>query len=231
MKKDMHSQMALFQMEELTAEELELFPAVWGAAEELISPQSKKRSEALEHIIALNAHRLSPLVAYVLSTRIRDEDLDVRYQVVEALGQALHPEQEEQATPDKVRLTILGYLSRMRKRQIYALLQVADHYLSAEDHVAQLLNACSYGGTALNEIYNDRKAPASIRQQAIQFAGRVGFLDCIPGLERLVTRLEERSEKQEKMAFASKDPLAGEEALLIPARAALVKLKMRAERI
>lgn len=219
------TQPTLFEFDDVSTDTMELFPAVWGAAERLASPDSFERDKAVAELVALDAPRLSPLIAYLLATRLIDSNLEVRFHVVQALGAILFPDEDDKITPDKVRSYVFNYLSQMRRRQIFALLQVADRYLSAEEDIASLLNACSYASIALGDIINDLKAPVSIRKQAIHFSGLVGFIDVIPYLERLINRLESRSEKQERMPFFSGDPISDEESLLQTARSTLVRLR------
>ena len=218
-------QPALFEFDDITTDTMELFPAVWGAAERLVSLQAVERDKAVAQLVELDAPRLSPLIAYLLATRLIDPNIEVRFHVVQALGDILFPDEENKVTPDKVRQYVLSYLSLMRRRQIFALLQVADHYMAAEEYIASLLNACSYAVIALGDIINDRNAPVSVRQQAIRFAELVGFMDIIPALERLVSRLESRSEKQERMSFLSSDSASEESSLLGAAQAALARLR------
>ena len=218
-------QPTLFEFDDITTDTMELFPAVWGAAERLVSPQAQDRDQAVVQLMELDAPRLSPLIAYLLTTRLADPNIEVRFHVVQALGAILFPDEEDKITPDKVRQYVLGYLSQMRRRQVFALLQVADRYLAAEDNIASLLNSCSYAGIALGDIITDRNAPISVRNQAIRFAGIVGFTDIIPALERLISRLESRSEKQERMSFIAGDIVSEEFSLLKVARAALMRLK------
>ncbi|MBS1249157.1 MAG: hypothetical protein MAG431_00730 [Chloroflexi bacterium] len=218
-------QPTLFEFDDISTDTMELFPAVWGAAERLASPDAVERDKAVAALVEVDAHRLSPLVAYLLATRLADPNIEVRFHVVQALGAILFPDEEDKITPDEVCQHVLGYLSLMRRRQIFALLQVADRYLAAEEHIASLLNACSYAGIALGDIINDRRAPASVRQQAIHFSALVGFTNTISALERLTSRLEAKSEKQERMAFLSDEVASDESKLLSAAQAALVRMK------
>ena len=218
-------QPTLFEFDDITTDTMELFPAVWGAAERLASPQAAERDEAVAQLVELDAPRLSPLIAYLLATRLDDQNIEVRFHVVQALGDILFPDKEGKVTPEKVRLYLLSYLSHMRQRQVFALLQVSAHYLAAEEHVASLLNACSYASVALGDIINDRKTSVSMRLQAIHFAELVGFIDIIPALERLVNRLEARSEKQERMSFLSSESASDEVSLLKASQAALAHLQ------
>jgi len=199
---DSPPQPVLFDFSDSATGVAELFPEVWGALEDLTSPEAALRSRALDCLLGIDAPKLSPLVAYVLTTRLSDPDFDIRFRVVQALGDVLAPQDPSENANEMVLQHIKSYISQMRRRSIFALLQVAEQNMSAESNVAALLNACSFAGNALADIFTDRKAPMPIRRQAIIFVGRVGFLDSIPALEKLVTRLETRMNGQSKMPFA-----------------------------
>jgi hypothetical protein len=102
----------------------------------------------------------------------------------------------------------------MRTRQVYALLQVADFDPQTLDSVAILLNACSFAGNHLADILLDRKQSISIRLRAVELIGKVGYLDAIPVLERIRTRLEARLNGQQHMPFLTLDD--GDEVALLP---------------
>lgn len=219
------SQPTLFAISEPSSEALELVPEIWKAAERITSPVDHEREQGLSELISLNVCHQSPLIAYLLATRLTDPNLEIRFHVLQILGDILRRREGEHAAPDSVRRHLQGYVSRMRRRQIFAILQVAEAYSVAEDDIAAILNLCSYAGVALSAILSDRKAPMPIRQKAIYFCGRVGFVDAVPALERLLSRLQAQSEKQTHMDFVS--PVGGMEegSLLIYAQAALEKLK------
>ena len=202
----------------------ELFPAVWTAMEKLTYPDQAERLSGLNQLKKLKAHQLSPLVAYLLTSFIMDPDITFRFQVVQALGEVFSGGYKENSIPDNVKITLRNFLSQMRRRQIYAILQVAEFHRSAETSVASLLRSCSYAGSTLASIFLDRKIPVQIRRQAINFSGVVGFLDTIPELEKLSNRLESQSNGQQKMAFA---PQSGdhEKSLLPTVQTALTLLK------
>ena len=209
------SQPVLFDFADSATGVAELFPEVWSALEELTSPVVDIRIGALDRLIEIDAPRLSPLVAYVLATRLDDPDIEFRFRVVQALGDVLAPQNSTVETPEMVRRHLKSYLSHMRRRNIFALLQVAEQKISSETNVAVLLNTCSYAGNALTNIFLDRKIPLPIRRQAIIYAGRVGFLDAIPALEKLADRLESRINGQSTMPFATPSDL--DEKSLLPA--------------
>lgn len=219
------SQPKLFSLFDPAEGALELFPAVWFAAEDLTSPDVSIRQGALNRLVDLDAPRLSPLIGYLLATRISDTNIEIRRQIVEILGGLLAPTEEDRSTPQEVRSHIKAYLSTMRRRGVYSLLQVSDQYPSSETAVATLLNACSYASNSLSDIVLDRKIPVHIRRQAVNFISLVGFLDAMPALERLRSRLESRMEGQTAMPFAPAQNR--EDSSLLPAvQAALSILKI-----
>ena len=85
------SQLMLFDFTDTASGALEIFPEVWGALEKLTSPDLLERRDALDCLIVLDAPRLSPLVTYLVATRIFDPDLELRYKVVDVLGKILSP--------------------------------------------------------------------------------------------------------------------------------------------
>jgi HEAT repeat protein len=195
----------LFDLEESTAK-IELFPSVWTASEGLTSPHSGVRRDALEQLLNLNAPRFSPLVAYLLASRLTDPEIAFRAMIVKTLGDVLSPDENGHPAPEKVRQTLSAYLAQMRTRHTFALLQALVEDPSLEKHVANLLNACPYAGNHLADILSDRRSPLSVRKQAGRMIGRVGFLDAIPALERLSSRLEARLNGQRSMPFAPASP-------------------------
>lgn len=207
-------QPALFPLEESTGS-FEIFPAVWAALEKLVRSEPQLRRNALEQLEALNAPRLSPLVAYVLATRLTDPDLEIRSQVIRLLGDILSPDSKGHPAPDEVRNALRMYLSSLRTRQIYALLQISVIDPSTYPAVARILDACAFAGSHLADILADVHVPIEIRQQAVELIGEVGFTDALPALEKLKNRLEARLNGQKTMPFA---PPAGlNESQLLPA--------------
>lgn len=207
-------QPTLFDFSDQTTGAVELFPAVWSAAEDLVSPDLPRRLKGLEKLLELNAPRLSPLITYLLATRILDTDINLRVRIVKALGELLMLDKEGHVSPEPVRKYLMTYLNQMRTRPIFSLLEVGSQYPSEEENIARLLNACPNAGRHLADILSDRNAPMAIREQAAQYIGLVGYLDAIPALERLSSRLESRISGQQAMSFAP--PAASEEMKLLP---------------
>ena len=199
------NQPTLFDFSEISSESLELFPAVWSALEDLAAPQTERRFAAVERLVDLDAPRLSPLVAYMLATRLADPDLGVRKGVIKALGKIFSPDQKGLAVSTGVNSHVSSYLAQMRTRPIFALLEAVDDSLELTADVARLLNACPYSGNHLADILADRKKPLNIRKQAAVFIGLVGFLDALPTLERMEVRLVSRLSGQQPMPFAPQE--------------------------
>lgn len=207
-------QPALFNFSETSTGAMELFPSVWTAAEALTSPEPEDRLEALDQLTALQAPRLSPLVAYLVATRLMDPDLQVRKRVIRVLGEVLSPDERGFSAPDAVYRHLTGYLSQMRTRPVFALAEAAAEDKNLETLAARLLNACPYGGIHLSEILTDRQLDLGVRRVAVRLIGRVGYLDAISALEKMAARLETRLKGQQTMPFAP--PSAPDESDLLP---------------
>lgn len=217
------SQPMLFDFADTATGAVEFFPEIWNATQNLTSPELLTRREALDRLIVLDAARLSPLVAYVVATRIFDPDLDFRRRIIETLGKVLRAKETGKLMPDTVRVHLKSFCLQMEYRGVIQLLEVADAFPEAEASVAALLNLCSQSGAILAETMVDRKVPLPIRRQAINFIGRVGFLDAIHALERMEERLESRMNGQKTMPFAP--PSSDENSLLPVIQATLTLLR------
>ncbi len=191
----------LFLLEESIGT-LELFPAVWSALEDLTKADPEVRLNALEQLIELDAPRFSPVVSYILVTKITESTVELRARIIEVLGKVLTPDKNGFPAPEDVRSSLHLYLSGFRTRQIYALLQVSAGYNFLEEHVSRLLNACPFAGNHLIDILNDSKTPIDIRMQAAVMIGKVGYLYTLPALEKLSRRLDARIAGQKTMDFA-----------------------------
>ena len=191
----------LFVLEE-SAGSFELFPEVWGALEDLTKSDSALRRSAIDRLIELRAPRLSPLAAYVLSTRLDDPDIEIRCRVIRLVGETLGTDENGLPAPEEVRRVLLYYLSHIRTRMIFAILQAASREDSLLQFVERILDACPYAGANLTDLLTDTHAPLEIRHQAAIIIGRVGYLDAIPALEKIESRLEARLNGQKTMPFA-----------------------------
>ncbi|MFC1922426.1 hypothetical protein ACFLY4_03970 [Chloroflexota bacterium] len=186
-----------------TLESVELLPEVWSALEDFTKPDVTLRANALDRLINLDAPRYSPVVTYIIVTRIADQNLELRARIIETLGNVLVQDNNGSQTPIEVRTSLHLHLSGFRTRQIYAMLQVCAEYPTLNNHVVQLLNSCPYAGNHLIDIVKDNKTPLEVRKQAASMIGKVGYLYTIPALERLAARLETRLNGQKAMSFAT----------------------------
>lgn len=182
---------------------VELFPAVWSAAENFVVCEGDLCLDGLEQLIDLNAPRFSPLVAYLLTTRLRDPNLRVRTRVVQVIAGVLSPDEDGNPAPIEVRDTLRRFISQSRTRQIFALLQVSASEPQMEESVAQILNLCTFAGNHLVDILGDHQVSLPVRSQAARMIGKVGYLDALPGLEKMAGRLEARNNGQKEMPFGS----------------------------
>ena len=214
----------LFVYGETSEGTLELFPTVWGACEELIVQDAAVRRKGLEKLLELKAPRLSPLVAYLFTTRLTEPDMELRKQVVAALADLLVIDQKGMAAPENVRRMLSAVLNQMNPVTINALLEVGAADPDMGNRLAILFNACPEAGCALAEILSERRNPLPIRFQAVRMIRIVGYLDTLSELERLEARLESRLAGQQAMPFVP--PVAqDEQALLGEIRLALQALR------
>ena len=202
----------LFLLDESTGT-IELFPAVWGALGDLTTEDKNIRAAALDELVELNAARFSPVVSYILVTRVTEPNIELRTRIIATLGEVLLPDSNGYPAPEDVRSSLYHYLSGFRTRQIYALLQASAEINSLEDHVSRLLNASRFAGNHLIEILNDPKTPLEIRKQAAVMIGKVGYLSTLPALEKLAGRLEARISSQTAMNFATQKNLSDSDLL------------------
>ncbi len=181
-------------VKKLPTQDLEWSDEIWQAAEGLVSPNSGEREKALDYLLDQGAPAKSPLIAYLLATRLSDPDLEVRCHFVKALGSVLLGEEEGEVLLDPVLRQLQSYLAYLNTEQILDLLEVSEQYLSAEESLIGIFRLASYAGNRLSGIVNDRKIPLGIRQKAIYFCGEVGYLETSTTLEVLVSRIEKRNQ-------------------------------------
>jgi hypothetical protein len=208
------SQPALFDFTRTTRGAVELFPEVWGAMEDLVSPKSSLRLSAIERLDQLGAPRLSGLVAYLLATRLTDPDLTVRMRIIRVLVGVFTPDEHGQLAPEAVKGVLSVYLSDLDPWTISCLVEASIFEPPAITHIARLLNYCPDAASHLVEILTDRKASLEKRRRAVELIGKVGYLEAVPALERLQGRLAARLRGQQSMPFAP--PPTPDEAELLP---------------
>ncbi|MFC2055002.1 hypothetical protein ACFLV7_12015 [Chloroflexota bacterium] len=166
---------------------------LWQSAEAISSPELSERKRGFERLIEFDVVRKSQLIVYLLATRIVEPDLTLRAYIVRVLAGILKTESPNNLSPEDVRITLVNYLSQIGKREILALLQLAEIDPYAEEQIINLLCACSCAGGHLINITNDRGSSLSIRKLSLKFIGRVGYLEALPDLLRLETRLKAKT--------------------------------------
>ena len=173
----------------------ELQSLIWSAAESLISPDLMQRIGAIERLLEYDVVRQLPLVAYLLVTRIEEPDIEIRTRIVKSLGEISCTSVPDSSVSEAVQGTLIYHLSRLRTREIFALLQVAEYDKSSEPHIISMLSCSSFAGGHLSKILSARETPNEIRRQAAHFIGTLGFLDALPELERMVSRFAGRNDR------------------------------------
>ena len=181
---------------------VELFPAVWQAAENLISNNEQARHTALDGLLKLGAPRFSPLVVYILATRLRDSSLSIRARIIEALANVLRVDVDGKLAPKQVRGHLVSYISQLEKDDIVAVLEIGIKEKESKPHIANLLNFCPQAGKYLSEVLVDRNVLVEMRQISAHFIGQLGFVEALSALERLRDRLQSRQGGQKGMPFA-----------------------------
>jgi len=207
-------QLALFDFHGTSSQAFELFPKVWVATEALADREASSRHAGLDALVELNAARYSPLVAYMIFTRIEDPDLPLRIKVVNTLAKVLLHDETGQFAPEIVRQSLLSNLSQLKSGQIIGILEAAEFEPNLEENAAILLKANCTAGNVMADILVDRKSPIGLRQQAANMIARVGFVEAIPSIERLVTRLETRKNGQQSYLYSQQE--LGDEIVLLP---------------
>ena len=168
---------------------------IWKAVEDLTAPDPDIRDQALEALINIEGYNKSPLVAYLLATRISDPELEVRFHIIQHLGKLLDFDGDDLKFSDQALTHFQEFITHLNKNQLVHLLEVSNQYLSAEKALVNILKLSSYAGTGLSGIVNDRKLPLSIRQQAVYYCGEMGYLETKIMLQNLIDRAEKNRTK------------------------------------
>lgn len=193
---------------------LELFPAVWLAAEKLISADVRDRHAGLDDLLVTEAARISPLIAYLLLTRLIDPDKGLRARIVEALANVMRRDAEGRYANEAVRAQIISGLVEQGDQGLQAMIEVGVEDDSMLGHIAKLINFAPNAGSYLKDLAGDRSQRINLRKLAIYFIGRIGYADAYSELLRIRNRIESRQFGQKSMPFAP--PSSESEELLLP---------------
>lgn len=181
---------------------VELFPEVWQAAENLASGNVSIRKKSLESLLNSGAHRVSPLVAYVLATRLFDPNMTIRGKIISALADLMRRNEDGAYAAEGVRSQVITALSYFDDRGLLAVMEVGVSQPERITDVVKLVKYSPRAGKCLKEIAADREADEAMRRAAIQLLGQIGFVDALSELERLRNRIETRLGGQKRMPFA-----------------------------
>lgn len=194
-------QASLFGPSPTTTHLVELFPGAWQAAEALTSLNLAEKQNGLELIRQSGAARVSPLVVYLLVSRLDEPDLILRAQVIQLLAGVLRSDDQGVPAPQAVRERLAGHLAQLKSSALISLLEAASVTQGLDKDIALLLTCCPAGGVMLGDIFSERKYPLDVRKKALHLVGEVGYLSALPALERLAARLESRAASQQTMPF------------------------------
>jgi len=204
----------LFDFQTNSLDTVELFPRVWVAAEALVDPNPQNRQAGLDCLKESRAARYSPLIGYLLFTRLSDPDLHLRVNIIDELANSLSPDDHGQFSPEIVRQSLRYYLSQTDQKQIAAMLEAVELDERIEQAIVLFLKINCNAGTILVDILTDRKNPVGLRKQAAKFIGMVGIVEATPAIDRLISRLESRVNGQQSFGFNPLDPI--DETHLLP---------------
>lgn len=193
----------------------------WKAAQDLIHPDVELRRSGLETLMAFGAASYSPLLAYLLVSRLAEPELQLRARIVKELSRLLDLPFNGNQAINEVIYFLKNNLSQMHRNQIVSLLNLADAEENTYQHVCKIIGQCSYAGDHLADIIADRGSGLAMRQIAARLVGDIGYLSALPTLERISSRLEAKRNN----SSLGLDRLNGESALLPILQDALSQLK------
>ena len=219
-------QLPLFVYGEPTENLTDLLPVVWNATECLASADSITRQHGIDAILELGAQKVSPLVAYMIATRLGDPDIYIRRRAIYILADLITWEPGNSQEVDNIRRSVTNFLHDIGEETIFGILEVAVMDPQTEKPIYNLLNACPSAGKYLGNVLAEWKNPLAIRQKAIHFVGLVGYLEVLPVLERLLDRLEARQNEQYTMSFAASS-IRSDEDIMPYLRIAIDKMNTR----
>jgi hypothetical protein len=186
------SQPDLLGLHNTISDGYELTFEVWNAAEALSSPDVEMRISGLDFLEQSKATHYFPLIAYLLSTRINDPDLDFRSRVIKLLADILQPLEGDHQALDTVKQQLHSTLSQLQNQEVESLLEVVESNPSLQNFVATLFNYCSHAGEHLALLLPNRRIPIQKRKIALRLIEQLGYLDALPTLERLKKRLNSK---------------------------------------
>ena len=98
----------------------------WKAAQDLIHPDVELRRSGLETLMAFGAASYSPLLAYLLVSRLAEPELQLRARIVKELSRLLDLPFNGNQAINEVLYFLKNNLSQMHRNQIVSLLNLVD---------------------------------------------------------------------------------------------------------
>lgn len=204
---------------------LELFPAVWGAKERMLSPDLEERTAGLDDLLESGAARVSPLIAHFLVSRLFEPDLGLQARIIASLAALMRRADDGGYAPDEVRSQVIGGFVQFGEGALESLLMAAVHSPELLEDVLRLMNYSPRVGKFLKEISADRGRSIEARTLAVTLIGRIGYLEARSELERIRNRIEASQKGQKRMPFAP-TPAENESQLLPVIQKALISLSI-----
>lgn len=204
-----------------SSSEAALRSELWEAGQLLISAEPEERALGFKRLLDADPDWRQPLTLYLLVSRIREPDLNLRCEILSILGSIVSAGAGADLWAREARAQLSSAIRRCGRDEVVNVLQALAHSNSALcsavtlPHAAQLLENVAGAFDHLTRIASDRYLPAAVRSAAVEVIGEIGYLDALPLLEGLQSRLEGRRAGQLSMAFAPQDD--PDEGLLLPA--------------
>lgn len=174
--------------------------ALVAGLEALLAPEAKKRARGLQALVAIDAHRRSPVAAALLCKMLDEPDLRLRSEIVDALADMIGAPGDPIISHERARDWARAVLGEIRQREIFALVQVAAACEGRTEAVCRLLAMCPFSGPTLVRILGNPSSALNVRAKAATLIGMIGYIEAAPILEKLAERLSQS---------ASQVPLAG----------------------
>jgi hypothetical protein len=163
------------------------------SAEKLISGDAEIRAAGIREIIEMRTYLDSPLIIYLLATRINDPDHGIRIYVTNILAEVLQKSKEED--PERIvesKVTLINYLMNLDESEIRALLEIGVQDLSMRQKVTRILKNCSCADVTLVLLLKDNHESIEMRMLAADLLGEIGFVKQLVPLENYQSRLQKR---------------------------------------
>ena len=118
--------------EELSIDRLKM---IWRYTQALTSPEISTRKEGFTHLIELDVIHNSPLIVYILASKINEVDITLRAYVINVLANILSLKTAPESSINLSQQTLTVSLSQIGTRDIYSLIQLVEVDRSSEENV------------------------------------------------------------------------------------------------